>query len=71
MKYRFSDVKASGARRAILLDLLIYDVIGVVITLVAVTSGVLSALGWGIVIVCLFFAGGSGYLLATGASSAA
>jgi hypothetical protein len=28
-----------------------------------VLSGVLNALGWGIVIVYLFFAGGSGYLL--------
>jgi len=55
-----------GARRAILLDLLVYDAIGVVITLLAVFSGVLSALGWGVVVVYLFFALGSGYLLMPG-----
>jgi hypothetical protein len=57
------DVKAADARRAILLDLLVYDGIGVVITFVAVMSGVLTALGWGVVIVYLFFTIGSGYLL--------
>jgi hypothetical protein len=56
-------VGAPDARRAILLDLLIYDAIGVVITLIAVLSGVLNALGWGIVVVYFFFAVGSGYVL--------
>lgn len=65
------NVKAADARRAILLDLLVYDAIGVVITFVAAISGVLSTLGWGIVVVYLFFAGGSGYLLVTGDSSTA
>ena len=63
------DVRASDARRAILLDLLVYDGIGVVITFVAAASGVLTTLGWGIVVVYLFFAAGSGYLLITGGSS--
>jgi len=57
------DVKASDARGAILLDLLVYDAIGAVVTLLVVLSGVLNALGWGIVVVYLFFAVGSGYLL--------
>jgi hypothetical protein len=56
-------VKASDARRAILLDLLVYDAIGVVVTVHVVVSGVLNALGWAIVAVYLFFAVGSGYLL--------
>ncbi len=56
-------VKAGDARRAILLDLLVYDAIGVVVTLQVVVSGALNALGWGIVAVYLFFAVGSGYLL--------
>jgi hypothetical protein len=56
-------VMARDARRAILLDLLVYDAIGVVITLVGVLAGVLNVLGWGIVVVYLFFAVGSGYLL--------
>jgi hypothetical protein len=58
------DVTASDARRAILLDLLVYDAIGVVVTLLVVVSGVLNSLGWGIVVVYGFFAAGSGYLLA-------
>jgi len=57
------DVKANDARGAILLDLLLYDLIGVVITVVAVISIVLNALGWAIVIVYLFFTLGSAYLL--------
>ncbi len=56
-------VTASDARRAILLDLLVYDAIGVVVTLHVVLSGVLNVLGWGIVAVYLFFAVGSGYVL--------
>jgi hypothetical protein len=56
-------VRAGDARRAILLDLLVYDAIGVVVTLQAVVSGVLGGLGWAIVAVYLFFAVGSGYVL--------
>jgi len=56
-------VSASDARRAILLDLLVYDAIGVVVTLQVVVSGVLNGLGWAIVAVYLFFAVGSGYVL--------
>src|SRR5512139_1038675 len=36
------DVKTADARRAILLDLLVYDGIGVIITLLAIISGVLA-----------------------------
>ena len=57
------DVKASDAKGAILLDLLVYDAIGVIITLIVVLSGTLNALGWGIVLVYLFFAVGSAFLL--------
>ncbi|MFH1314170.1 MAG: hypothetical protein ABIJ00_13215 [Candidatus Eisenbacteria bacterium] len=53
----------SRARRPILLHLLVYDAIGFVVTLLAVLSGVLNLIGWGIVVVYLFFALGSGYLL--------
>ena len=51
----------SKARRAIILDLFIYDAIGVVITLIAQFSGLFSWLGWGIVLIYLFFAIGYGY----------
>jgi hypothetical protein len=57
------DVKAADARGAILLDLLIYDLIGVVVTSSVVLSGVLNLLGWGIVVVYLFFTVGSAYFL--------
>jgi uncharacterized sodium:solute symporter family permease YidK len=56
-------VSAPDARRAILLDLLVYDAIGVVITVQVLVSGVLNVLGWGIVVVYLFFAVGSSYVL--------
>ena len=56
-------VTARDARGAILLDLLVYDAIGVVISLVAVLTGVLNVLGWGVLVVYLFFTVGSGYLL--------
>jgi len=57
------DVQASDARRAILLYLLVYDAIGVIITVPAVLSGVLNWLGWSIALVYLFFALGAGYVL--------
>ena len=57
------DVRAADARGAILLDLLIYDLIGVVVTSLVVFSSVLNALAWAIVVVYLFFTVGSGYLL--------
>jgi hypothetical protein len=56
-------VQAPDARAAILLDLLVYDGIGVAITLQVVVAGALNALGWGIVLVYAFFTVGSGYLL--------
>ncbi len=58
------DVVASDARRAILFDLFVYDAIGMVVTLSVVLSGVLNALGWGIVLVYGFFTVGSAYVLA-------
>ncbi len=57
------DVSAPDARRAILLDLLVYDGIGVIITVAAIFSGTLNALGWGIVVVYLVFTLGSAIVL--------
>ena len=57
------DVKAADARGAILLDLLVYDLIGTVVTFLVALAGVLNVLGWAIVAVYLFFTVGSGYLL--------
>ncbi len=55
------DAGKSSARRAIILDLFIYDGIGLIVSLFAVLSGVLNWLGWGIVAVYLFLAVGYGY----------
>jgi len=65
LTYLARNVAASDAKRAILLDLLVYDAIGVVITVVAILSQVLNALGWGVVFVYLLFAIWSGALLFT------
>jgi hypothetical protein len=51
----------SQARRAIILDLFIYDAIGVVITLIAQLQGLFNLLGWAVVVLYLFFAAGFGY----------
>ena len=55
------DAGKSSARRAIILDLFIYDGIGLIVTLYAVLSGVLNWLGWGIVAILLFLTVGYGY----------
>lgn len=53
----------SETRRAIILDLCIYDAIGVVITLIALLAGTLGVLGWGALAIYLFFALAFGYFL--------
>ena len=52
----------SIARKAIILDLFVYDAIALIATLIIQLSGGLNILGWGIVFVYLFFAAGFGYL---------
>jgi hypothetical protein len=51
----------SQARRAIILDLFVYDAIGFVVTLIAQLSGLFNPLGWFIVALYLFLAVGFGY----------
>jgi len=53
----------SDARRAIILALFVYDLIGFVVTVITVVSGVLNPLGWLIVFVYLFFTVCFGYFL--------
>lgn len=53
----------SDARKAIILDLCIYDAVGVVITLIALLNGTLGFLGWGALLIYLFFALAFGYFL--------
>jgi hypothetical protein len=53
----------SLVRRAIILDLFVYDAIGFLATLYVLLSGGLNLLGWGIAAVYLFFAIGFGYFL--------
>jgi hypothetical protein len=57
------DVTESRARRAILVDLLVYDALGLIVTARALVIGMLNPLGWGIAVVYAFFTLGAGYLL--------
>lgn len=54
------DAGESKARRAIILDLFIYDAIGAVVTGYYTITGTLNWLGWGIVFVYVFFTIGFG-----------
>jgi hypothetical protein len=54
---------ASDARRAIILALFVYDLIGFIVTTITVIAGVLNPLGWLIVFVYLFFTLGFVYFL--------
>ena len=56
------DAGESKARRAIILDLFIYDAIGFVVSLLNVLNGTLNWIGWGIVAIYLFFTVGFGYI---------
>ena len=59
------DAGPSDARRAIILDLFIYDAIGLVVSLLVQLTGGMNLLGWGIVGVYLFFTVGYGYFWLT------
>lgn len=63
------DSQESKARWAIILALFVYDAIGVVISLIAVISGVLNPLAWLVVALYLFLALGFGYFLIPGKKS--
>ena len=53
----------SDARKAIIIALFVYDLIGFVVTTITVIAGILNPLGWFIVLVYLFFTIGFGYFL--------
>ena len=55
------NAEESKARRAIILDLFVYDAIGFVVALVFTLNGTLNVLGWGVVALYLFLAIGYGY----------
>lgn len=57
------DSKESDARRAIILALFVYDLIGFIATTLTVIGGDLNVLGWLVVFVYLFFTLGFGYYL--------
>ena len=56
----------SEARWAIILALFVYDAFGFVVTLLAIITGALNPLAWGVVLIYLFFALGFGYFLIPG-----
>lgn len=55
------DAGQSKARRAIILDLFIYDGIALIVTTYNVLTGILNWLGWGIIAIYLLFTVGYGY----------
>lgn len=57
------NAEAGVARRAIILDLFVYDAIALVATFTLQLSGGLNLLGWGVIFIYLFFAVGFGYVL--------
>jgi len=56
-------VTDTKARRAITLGMTVYNGIGFIVTLITVLSGEMNILGWGPVLIYLFFALGFGYFL--------
>ena len=56
------NAEASFTRLAIVLNLFVYDAIALVATLILQLSGALNLLGWGIVLIYLYFSVGFGYL---------
>ena len=66
LTYLARNIAATDAKRAILTDLLVYDAIGVIITMLAIFSQVLNALGWGVVAVYVLFTVWAGLLLLGG-----
>lgn len=53
----------SEARRGIVLTLMIYFILGFVISVLGTISGVMSAMGWSLVLIYLLFAIGYAYFL--------
>lgn len=53
----------SDARKAIIIALFVYDLIGFIVTTITVIAGVLNPLSWLIVFVYLFFTIGFGFFL--------
>lgn len=53
----------SIARRAIILDLFVYNAVGFVVALLSQLRGLMNPLGWSIVVIYLFFTLGFGYFL--------
>lgn len=54
------DIDRGAARKAIVWNLFVYDLIGLVATVVLILRGTLNPLGWGIAFVYLFFTVGFG-----------
>ena len=57
------DVTESETKKAIIIALFVYNLIGFILTIITVIVGVLNPLGWLIVFVYLFFTLGFGYFL--------
>jgi len=60
------NVRGADARRIIAIDLLVYDAVGIVVTVVAIRSGALGPPGWIVAGVYALFAVWAGVVLAGG-----
>jgi hypothetical protein len=57
------NAEESPVRRVIVLDLFVYDAVGLLVTVALLFSGALNLLGWSIAVIYLFFTVGFGYFL--------
>jgi hypothetical protein len=64
------EVDRGAARRAIVWNLFVYDLIGLIATVALILQGALNPLAWGIVAVYLFFSVGFGYFALRGDKTA-
>jgi hypothetical protein len=55
------NISDSETQRAVILSMLVYDIIGVVVTLHSIVTGIMNAVGWTGVVIFLFLALGYAY----------
>ena len=63
LAYFTTKIESSDAKRYIILSIFISDVIGVIISIYGTLKGIMSVVGWSLVVIYLFFTIGYGYYL--------
>ena len=67
LAYFTTKIESSDAKRYIILSIFISDVIGVIISIYGTLKGIMSVVGWSLVVIYLFFTIGYGYYLSLSA----